>query len=70
MGRVQIGLVQCWNCEAVQRGRIRRCDKCQGGVEMLCDLGPDGKLRHWLLDLHEYRRRGIVVKGYVNDLKP
>lgn len=68
MGAVIVGLMQCWDCEALQKGRLRRCDACGGGVEVLYLDREDGKIQPWPLDLSEYRRRGIVVKGMVNDL--
>lgn len=64
---MQVGLMQCWVCKAVQDGNLRRCDACRAMTEVV--YTEDGETRrYWPLDLDEYRRRGIVVKGYVNDL--
>lgn len=63
----RLGLVQCWVCRRVQYGPLRRCDKCPGMTEVLY-VEEAGKQRPWPLDLSEYRRRGIVVNGLVNDL--
>lgn len=67
MSSEQVGLMQCWSCGHVQSGRLRVCKKCWSGVEVLYSEF-EGKLSYYPLDLGEYRRRGIVVKGYVNDL--
>jgi len=63
----RLGLVQCWICGRVQYGRLRRCDVCPGMTEVLY-VDEAGVERPWPLDLSEYRRRGIVVNGLVNDL--
>lgn len=67
MSSQRVGLMQCWVCKAVQDGPLRRCDKCRAMTEVLYTVEA-GVIHYWPLDLSEYRRRGIVVKGYVNDL--